>query len=157
VTAGASVSVARTVRSGWTPAARDFRRWADAALGTSGYGREVSVLLVGARRSRSLNARYRGRDRSTNVLSFPAPALGARSALGDLVICPAVLRAEAREQNKDVRAHWAHMVVHGMLHLLGYDHERTREAQRMERREVRILRSLGIANPYVIRRAHQDG
>jgi probable rRNA maturation factor len=159
VTAGASVSVARTVRSGWTPAARDLRRWADAALGTSGCGREVSVLLVGARRSRSLNARYRGRDRSTNVLSFPAPAVAARSAgaLGDLVICPAVLRAEAREQRKDVGAHWAHMVVHGMLHLLGYDHQRARDAQRMERREVRILRSLGIANPYVIRRAHQDG
>ena len=132
------------------PAVRDFRQWADAVLGASGAGREISVLLVGPRRSRSLNARYRGRDRSTNVLSFPAPPVAARSAgaLGDLVICPAVLRLEAREQHKDVRAHWAHMVVHGMLHLLGYDHEREPDARRMERREVRVLRSLGFPNPY---------
>jgi probable rRNA maturation factor len=159
MTAGASVSVARTVRSGWTPAARDFRRWADAVLGASGSGRELSVLLVGPRRSRALNARYRGRDKSTNVLSFPAPQVAVRSAgtLGDLVICPAVLRAEAREQNKAVRCHWAHMVVHGMLHLLGYDHERARDAQRMERREVRVLRSLGIANPYLIKRTREHG
>lgn len=152
---GAQVSISRRVRSGWTPATRDFRRWADAVLGASGSGREVSVLLVGERRSRSLNERYRGRDRSTNVLSFPAPPITARSAgsLGDLVICPAVLRAEAREQHKAVRAHWAHMVVHGLLHLLGYDHEGERDAQRMERREVRVLRRLGFPNPYLMRSA----
>jgi probable rRNA maturation factor len=149
---GAQVSVSRQVRSGWTPAAREFRNWADAVLGAAGSGREVSVLLVGERRSRTLNARYRGRDKSTNVLSFPAPPITARSAgsLGDLVICPAVLRAEARAQHKTVRAHWAHMVVHGLLQLLGYDHEGERDAQRMERREVRVLRRLGFANPYLI-------
>lgn len=154
VRASAQVSVSRRVRSGWTPGLRDFRCWADAVLGSAASGREVSVLLVGERRSRTLNARYRGRDRSTNVLSFPAPAVSARSAgsLGDLVICPAVLRAEARDQRKPVRAHWAHMVVHGLLHLLGYDHQRDREAQRMERREVRVLRRLGFANPYLIRK-----
>ena len=115
----------------------------------------MSVLLVSERRSRTLNARYRGRDKSTNVLSVPVPPVLARSAgcLGDLVICPAVLRAEAREQHKPVRAHWAHMVVHGLLHLMGYDHERERDAQRMERREVRVLRRLGFANPYLIRSA----
>ena len=151
--AGASVSVTREVRAGWMPPLRDFRLWADTVLGSSAPKREISVLLVGERRSRALNARYRGRDRSTNVLSFPAPAVATRSsgALGDLVICPAVLRAEAREQRKDVRSHWAHMVVHGLLHLLGYEHERERDAQRMERREVRVLRRLGIANPYVSR------
>jgi probable rRNA maturation factor len=68
--------------------------------------------------------------------------------LGDLVICPQVLRAEAREQQKSLRAHWAHLVVHGALHLIGYDHEREAEASRMERREIRVLRSLGFANPY---------
>jgi probable rRNA maturation factor len=148
--AGASVTVSRQVRSGWMPAVGDFRRWADAASGKRAPPREVSVLLVGERRSRALNARYRGRDKSTNVLSFPAPPIATRSGgvLGDLVICPAVLRAEAHRQHKDERAHWAHMVVHGMLHLLGYDHERERDAQRMERREVRVLRGLGIANPY---------
>jgi probable rRNA maturation factor len=155
---GASVSVARSVRAGWTPPARDFRLWTDAALGACAPGHEVSVLLVGERRSRTLNARYRGRDQSTNVLSFPAPQVAAASSglLGDLVICPAVLRAEAREQSKDVRAHWAHMVVHGLLHLLGYDHERERDARRMERREVRVLRQLGIANPYIIKGQSPD-
>jgi probable rRNA maturation factor len=159
MSAGASVSVSRTIRGGWTPAAHEFRQWADAVLGASGAGREISVLLVGPRRSRTLNARYRGRDKCTNVLSFPAPSVAAHSAgaLGDLVICPAVLRVEAREQHKDVRAHWAHMVVHGMLHLLGYDHARQPDAKRMERREVRVLRSLGIANPYVARRARDRG
>jgi probable rRNA maturation factor len=160
MTAGAEVTVSREVRGGWAPPTRDFRLWADAVLGRLAAGRELSVLLVGERRSRALNARYRGRDRSTNVLSFPAPPVAASNCgvLGDLVICPAVLRAEARAQEKDVRAHWAHMVVHGLLHLMGYDHERQSDAQRMERREVRVLRRLGIANPYVQRRkAKQDG
>jgi probable rRNA maturation factor len=144
------VSVARTVRSGWQPPVRELRGWAAAALGRRAAGREVSMLLAGRARSRALNARYRGRDHATNVLSFPAlPATTARSGLlGELVICPAVLRAEARAQHKSARAHWAHMVVHGVLHLAGYDHERAQEAQRMERREIRTLRRLGIANPY---------
>ena len=145
-----AVSIVRRVRGGWLPAAREFRRWAGAALGARARGREVSVLLVGPAASRALNARYRGRDRPTNVLSFPAPpgALGAYGLLGDLVICPAVLRAEARAQHKSVQAHWAHLVVHGVLHLAGYDHERKHDALRMERREIRVLRELGVANPY---------
>ncbi|MGH8231327.1 MAG: rRNA maturation RNase YbeY [Steroidobacteraceae bacterium] len=143
------VSVQRRVRVGWLPAARDLRRWAGAALGRRASGREISVLLVGPARSRALNARYRGRDRPTNVLSFRAPAAVHDSGvLGDLVICPAVLRAEAQAQHKSARAHWAHLVVHGVLHLAGYDHERQRDARRMERREIRVLRALGIANPY---------
>ncbi|HWW20197.1 MAG TPA: rRNA maturation RNase YbeY [Steroidobacteraceae bacterium] len=161
MTPGACISVARRVRRGWTPPARDFRLWADTVLGAGAARHEISVLLVGERRSRRLNARYRGRDCSTNVLAFPAPPAAARSSglLGDLVICPAVLRAEAHEQDKDVRSHWAHMVVHGLLHLLGYDHERQSDAQRMERREVRVLRQLGILNPYVVRskRSHGQG
>jgi probable rRNA maturation factor len=145
-----AVSVVRRVRAGWLPAARDFRRWAGAAIGARAAGREISVLLVGPAASRALNARYRGRDQPTNVLSFPAlpGATRASGLLGDLVICPAVLRAEARSQHKDARAHWAHLVVHGVLHLLGYDHARDDEALRMERREIRVLRGLGVANPY---------
>jgi probable rRNA maturation factor len=144
-----SVTVAATVRGGWLPAARDFRRWAAAALGRRAAGHELSVLLVGERRSRALNGRYRGRHRATNVLSFPATA-GARAQglLGDLVLCPSVLRVEARRQRKRVRAHWAHLVVHGVLHLLGYDHEQQTQAARMERRERQVLRRLGIADPY---------
>jgi probable rRNA maturation factor len=144
-----AVSVVRTVRSGWLPAARDFRLWAAAALGARARGRELSVSLVGAARSRALNAHYRGRDHATNVLSFPAPSSAAAAGLlGDLVICPTVLRAEARAQHKSARAHWAHLVVHGVLHLAGYDHERAHQARRMERREVQVLRRLGVANPY---------
>jgi probable rRNA maturation factor len=149
------LSIARTVRSGWLPPARDLQTWAAAALGRRAAGREVSVLLAGRARSRALNARYRGRDHATNVLSFPAlPAAAAPSGvLGELVICPAVLRQEARAQHKSARAHWAHMVVHGVLHLMGYDHELPGDAQRMERREIRALRRLGIANPYRIHRS----
>ena len=145
-----AVSIVRRVRGGWLPAVREFRRWAGAALGARARGREISVLLVGPAASRALNARYRGRHRPTNVLSFPAPpgAVSASCLLGDLVICPAVLRAEARAQHKSARAHWAHMVVHGVLHLVGYDHELPAEARRMEQREIRTLRRLGIANPY---------
>jgi|SRR5450755_4461383 probable rRNA maturation factor len=149
-----AVSVVRRIRSGWLPAARDFQRWAGAALGARAAGREISVLLVGPAASRALNAQYRGRERATNVLSFPAPAgaAGPSGLLGDLVICPAVLRAEARAQHKSARAHWTHLVVHGVLHLVGYDHEREAEALRMERREIRVLRRLGVANPYRIAR-----
>jgi probable rRNA maturation factor len=117
-------------------------------------GREIGVSVVGPAESRRLNARYRGRDKPTNVLSFPVPELPSAAAdgeprpLGDLVICPQVLRTEAREQQKTLRAHWAHLVVHGSLHLIGYDHERNTEADRMERREIAVLRRLGFANPY---------
>ena len=108
------------------------------------------MRFVGPRESRTLNARYRRRDKPTNVLSFPAAGASgsAPQPLGDLVICPAVLRAEARAQGKSMRAHWAHLVVHGTLHLVGYDHERARDAVRMERREISVLRGLGFDNPY---------
>jgi probable rRNA maturation factor len=136
------------------PSARLLRRWASAALGARGAGREVALSTVGAARMRSLNRRYRGRDKPTNVLSFPVqPHPGAGSTqpqpLGDVVICPAVLRREARAQGKAERAHWAHLVVHGALHLVGYDHERDADARRMERREIAVLRALGFDNPYL--------
>ena len=94
---------------------------------------------------------YRGKDKPTNVLSFPPaplPGRGESRPLGDLVICAQVVRSEAREQKKPLDAHWAHLVVHGALHLIGYDHEREAEAKRMERREIAVLRRLGFANPY---------
>ena len=110
----------------------------------------LTILLSNDRRLRALNVSFRGKDKATNVLSFPAADLpeGPQRPLGDLVICPDVLRAEAREQNKKLRAHWAHLVVHGALHLVGYDHERPVDAQRMERREIDVLRRLGFPNPY---------
>jgi probable rRNA maturation factor len=137
----------------WAPAAAEIRTWASAALGRRASGAELAVRVVKAAESRRLNARYRGRDRPTNVLSFPVarlpPAAGtARRPLGDLVICASVVRAEARAQRKRIKAHWAHLVVHGALHLLGYDHEQHDEARRMERREVAVLKRFGINNPY---------
>jgi len=144
-----SVEVQRRVRT-WAPPRAQIAEWANVAVGQQASGRELGVRVVGPAESRRLNARYRGRDRATNVLSFPAPRLpaGPGQPLGDLVICPAVLRAEARAQRKSLRAHWAHLVVHGTLHLLGYDHERPAQASRMERREVTLLRRLGFPNPY---------
>jgi probable rRNA maturation factor len=144
------VEMQRRVRT-WAPPHADIAAWATSALGRKAAGRELGVRVVGPRESRRLNARYRGRDKPTNVLSFPAPELPAGSdqlPLGDLVICPDVLRAEAREQHKSLRAHWAHLVVHGTLHLVGYDHLHPAEASRMERREISVLRRLGFPNPY---------
>jgi len=137
--------------SGAHPSRGSLRRWACAALGGRARG-ELSVALVGRARSRALNQRYRRRDHATNVLSFPAPEAAQRAGLlGDLVICPAVLRAEARVQGKTVAAHWAHLVVHGVLHLVGFDHVKAQDARRMERREIRVLRRLGFDNPYRLR------
>lgn len=149
------VELQRAVRT-WTPAAREVRQWAEAALGPKGRGHEISVRVVGPAESRQLNGHYRGRDKPTNVLSFPAVPLPAAQAgltggpvpLGDLVICAAVVKTEAQEQGKALRAHWAHLVVHGTLHLVGHDHENEPDAVRMERREIRVLRGLGFPNPY---------
>ena len=149
---GLRVEVQRRVQA-WAPPRAEIAKWASLALGRRAAGREMGVRVVGPAESRRLNSRYRGKDQPTNVLSFPVaplpgtPASAARP-LGDLVICPQVLRTEAREQRKTLRAHWAHLVVHGVLHLIGYDHEREAEASRMEQREISVLRRLGFANPY---------
>jgi probable rRNA maturation factor len=137
----------------WAPARAEIAEWASVALGQRAAGREMGVRVVGPAESRRLNSQYRGKDKPTNVLSFPVAPLSATlpcaaRPLGDLVICPQVLRTEAREQKKTLRAHWAHLVVHGVLHLIGYDHEREAEASRMEQREISVLRRLGFANPY---------
>jgi len=145
------VELQRRVRA-WAPQRAKLTRWARAALGRRAAGAELGVRVVGAAESARLNARYRGRDKPTNVLSFPTAPLPAtaRAArpLGDLVICARILRGEARAQAKTLEAHWAHLVVHGTLHLIGYDHERAADARRMERREIAVLRRLGFANPY---------
>jgi probable rRNA maturation factor len=150
------VDVQRRVKA-WAPRSGDIATWAGMAIGRHAAGGELGVRVVGSAESRRLNARYRGKDRPTNVLSFSPPyAAASRSPkgvarpylLGDLVICAPVVRSEAREQGKSLQAHWAHLVVHGALHLIGYDHEREAEAKRMERREVAVLRRLGFANPY---------
>jgi probable rRNA maturation factor len=149
---GVQLTLQRRAR-GWSPTRRDLAHWASAALGRRGAGRELGVCTVGEAESAQLNARFRGQDKPTNVLSFPAaqlPPAAARAPqpLGELVLCPRVLAAEAHSQDKTLRAHWAHLVVHGALHLAGYDHVRAADARRMERREIAVLRRLGFANPY---------
>jgi probable rRNA maturation factor len=133
-------------RRPWAPAPASLRRWARLAAGRR--RGELGIRVVDSRESRALNARWRGRDKPTNVLSFPAaPGFRGRQ-IGDLVVCAPVVAREAREQGKAVAAHWAHMVVHGTLHLVGFDHERAADAKRMESRERALLRRLGIADPY---------
>ena len=132
----------------WTPDDVALERWASAALTDA--QREVVLRFVGAEESRTLNREYRGRDKPTNVLSFgfELPPGFEDPHLGDLAICTDVVEQEAREQDKPLEAHYAHMVVHGLLHLQGHDHEKPAEAQRMELLEIEILRRLGYENPY---------
>ena len=131
------------------PCDNDFQRWASAAL-LDNENTSVVIRLVDSDESRQLNRNYRGVDKPTNVLSFlfEAPAEIADNFLGDLIICAPVVEQEARHQNKPLHAHWAHMVVHGMLHLQGYDHQNDQQAEEMERLEGEILATLGFPDPY---------
>lgn len=150
---GLSLDVEYTVPDAGLPDRDDFHAWAVAALPSEMVQErsiELALRIVAPEESRELNHQWRDRDRPTNVLSFPGedmPGLPWRH-LGDLVICAEVVAREAREQNKEVEAHWAHMVVHGVLHLLGHDHEIDVEAEAMEDLERRILAELGYSDPY---------
>ena len=139
------------------PTAAAMRGWVAQAVNASGRApagcAEVSVRVVDEAESRSLNARYRGQDRATNVLSFPSGAIAGLTAgqpapLGDIAVCAAVVAREAREQGKAEPDHWAHMLVHGTLHLLGFDHEDSAEAAEMEALETQVLAGMGISDPY---------
>jgi len=141
------LTVQYAVKRSHLPTPAQFRRWARAALERDA---RITVRLVGSREARALNRRFRGKDRPTNVLSFTlrnAPCLE-----GDLALCAPVIAREARSQRKTGTAHYAHLTVHGVLHLQGYDHETERQARRMERREARIVTSLGFPDPYDERR-----
>lgn len=132
------------------PSDEDFRTWVAAALPPEQLGSEITIRIVGSNESQALNAQYRQLDKPTNVLSFPSdlPPELQIPLLGDLVVCAAVVEREALEQRKSLEAHWAHMVVHGTLHLLGYDHEADAEAEEMEALETQILLDLGFPAPY---------
>jgi len=121
------------------PSAAALRAWARAAGAGS-----TTLRIVAQREARALNRRYRRRDYATNVLSF------SYGGSGDIVLCHPVIAREAREQKKSVRAHYAHLVVHGVLHLRGHAHDDKAGAQRMEAREIRILRRFGFADPYTV-------
>jgi len=140
------------------PEPEDFTRWATAALSGRCERGEMTIRIVGRAEGASLNETYRRRQGPTNVLSFPVDDLPEMESplLGDLVICAPVVWREAREQRKSPHAHWAHLTVHGSLHLMGYDHEDAEEAEVMERLERDILAGLGYPDPYADDRHLQD-
>jgi probable rRNA maturation factor len=148
------LEVQRATRFEPVPDDRDFSLWVRTAL----QGRAEAALtirVVGRDESRRLNRRYRGKDAATNVLSFPAdlpPEIGL-PLLGDIVICAPLVAAEAAAQGKPPEAHWAHLTIHGVLHLLGYDHEEAAQAAEMEGLEITLLASIGITDPYATRDA----
>jgi probable rRNA maturation factor len=132
------------------PSPVSFRRWAEAALQERLRRVDLAIRLVGEREGAALNRHYRGKDYATNVLSFPAelPEGVKLPVLGDIVICAPVVAREAREQGKELLAHYAHLTVHGILHLTGWDHENEREAEAMETLEREILAGMGFEDPY---------
>jgi probable rRNA maturation factor len=143
------LQVQRATDSEQLPSDAQFERWVRTALAERGEA-VLTIRIVDREESSRLNDHYRGRDAATNVLSFPAelPAEVDLPLLGDIVICAPVVVAEANAQNKPVAAHWAHLTIHGVLHLLGFDHQEPGEAAAMESLEISLLDSLGIANPY---------
>jgi len=147
---GLLVDVQYGVSRAGLPTAADIRRWAAAALAGGPADAELSVRVVDEEEGAQLNQAYRHKQGPTNVLSFPfeAPPYIDSPLLGDLVICAPVVEREAREQGKAVAVHWAHMVVHGTLHLLGYDHQDEAQAREMEAREIEMLTRLGYPDPY---------
>jgi len=144
-----TVDIQRIIEDETLPGDNDLVHWARAGW-QQDQDSEVTLRLVDEDESRQLNHQYRGKDKPTNVLSFPfeAPAGITVPLAGDLVICAPVVAREAIEQNKTPEAHWAHMVIHGMLHLQGYDHIEDADAEVMEALEIRLLADLGYNNPY---------
>lgn len=134
------------------PSEDELIKWASAALAlrTEHEEPELTIRIVDEAESQELNSEYRGKDKPTNVLSFPfeAPAHVPIPLLGDLIVCKQVVEREAVEQDKTLTAHWAHMIVHGCLHLLGYDHIEDEEAEEMEGIERAVMSELGFEDPY---------
>lgn len=138
----------------WLPGQDDFERWVVASFPGSACG-EIGIRIVGEDESAALNAQYRHHTSATNVLAFPADVppieLDSEVPLGDLVICAPVVEREAAQQRKSLEEHWAHMTVHGTLHLAGHDHQTREDAAAMERLERDVLARFGIADPYSVR------
>lgn len=146
-----SLEVIRAIDSDKLPSDELFQNWADLAAGSQQIEGELCIRIVDEAESQQLNSDYRGKDKPTNVLSFPfeAPPGFPAEILGDLAICAAVVEQEAAEQNKELNHHWAHMVVHGVLHLLGFDHINDEDAEEMESLERELLAQIQIPDPYI--------
>ena len=144
----------RDDEDGDVPSASDFEHWVNLVAGDVADTRRLTVRIVDSSESRQLNCQYRGKDYPTNVLSFAydddelLSATGQQPSLGDLVICADIVNKEADEQERPPADHWAHMTIHGVLHLLGYDHQTADQAEAMENLEKQLLASIDIANPY---------
>lgn len=154
----ATIELSNDSPDSWTPDKQRIVTWLEPILELTGTREPctISLRFVDEAAGATLNEQYRGRSGATNVLSFPAAApavmvrhLGRRP-LGDIVICPTVVQREATEQGKEPEAHWAHLLQHGLLHLLGYDHADRAGAEEMETLEIKALESLGIQNPYLV-------
>ena len=144
------VAVSYAAPRAGVPASTSFRKWVAAALKGRIREADLAIRIVDEREGQALNRHYRGKDYATNVLSFPAelPEGVKLPLLGDLVICAPVVAREAAEQGKPVAAHYAHLTVHGVLHLLGWDHEHDKDAEAMEQLEREVLAELGLPDPY---------
>ena len=151
----ADVEIQRASHIAGAPVDEQFQVWIEAVPAAYGPGYSLGIRIVDEEEAQRYNREYRGRDYATNVLSFPAelpeglPEDIRRSMLGDLLICAPVVVREAHEQNRPVADHWAHLTIHGILHLLGYDHEQSEDATVMEALETEILAGLGIPDPYL--------
>jgi probable rRNA maturation factor len=136
----------------YVPGEQLVSSWIEAALGVISYDKpaQVSVCVVSKQEITTLNDKYRNMNKATNVLSFPYESMPGVELplLGDIVVCAEVVNEEAQQQGKSLQQHWAHMIVHGALHLLGYDHIRDIDAQQMESIEVKVLSNLEFSNPY---------
>ena len=143
------LSVSDDVNEENVPSEENFQHWAESCY-TADDEAVVSLQIVGSDEMQSLNKDYRGKDKATNVLSFPMelPDEVGINILGDLAFCDEVIENEAKQQAKSAEAHWAHMMVHGTLHLQGYDHIENDEAEVMEAKEIEIMEILGFENPY---------
>lgn len=154
----ATVEITNSCADRWIPSQRQCNAWLNCGLQVAGRSGPCSISLsfVDAPTSQSLNKDYRGKDKPTNVLSFPAEFPSELRGqvepypLGDIVICASVVEAEAIEQGKQLSEHWAHLTIHGLFHLLGYLHDQQSSAQEMENLEIKTLERLGIPNPYLV-------
>ncbi|EKE00656.1 MAG: hypothetical protein ACD_21C00296G0003 [uncultured bacterium] len=132
------------------PSKKLFKTWANTAVGTHKKKYEIVIRIVDTKEITQLNKRYRKKNQPTNIISFKfyPPANIQSNLLGDLIICAPIVKLEAKLQHKTTISHWAHMTIHGVLHLLGYDHQNKKEAQKMEKLEIKILKELGFEDPY---------
>ena len=154
----ATVNISNSCADKWVPTIEQCEGWLNCALQVAAQTGPCSISLsfVDAASSQSLNSNYRGKDKPTNVLSFPAefPSELAEQLesypLWDIVICAAVVEEEALDQGKELTAHWAHLTIHGLFHLLGYLHDQQSNAEEMEKLEINTLERLGIPNPYLL-------